>query len=277
MKKSFNIKSYNRLIYLFFCIILVLIGQSFLGDSIKYPFSYVFNPIYVFGSDAGKVVWDWKNALVDASSYIEEYNQMKEDIARLKIENSEKLLDYEEYIALKQHASLLISENRYVEAKILNYKESGEIIINKGKESGIQKGDTVVLGRVFLGVVSDVGQKSSSVRLPFNSSSSFEVVVVPSTIDLNKENRIDSLIKSTGVVIGSVDNIKIENMGINSTVLDGDFVLLRDQRIGEILVLGTLIGVSKNPASTNKNGYVSPIFDYANVLTVFVRIEQQND
>ncbi len=277
MKRRFNIKNYNRLIYFFFCIILVLIGQSFLGDRIKYPFSYAFNPIYVFGNNTGKAVSDWRDALVDASSYIEEYNQMKEDIARLKIENSEKLLDYEEYIALKQHSSLLTSDNRYIEAKILNYKESGEVIINKGKESGIKKGDTVVLGRVFLGIVSDVGQTSSSVRLPYNVSSSFEVVIVPSSIDLNKENRVDSLIKSTGVVIGSVDNIKIENMGINSAVLDGDFVLLRDQRVGEILVLGTLIGVSKNPASTNKNGYVSPIFDYFNVLTVFVRIGQEND
>lgn len=269
-----EIKNYNRFIYLLFCITLLLIGQSFIGESIKYPFSYIFNPIYVFGSDTGGSVSSWRDALVDASSYIDEYNQMKEEIAILKIENSEKLIDYEEYIAFKEHSSMLTSQNKYIEAKILNYKENGELIINKGEDSGIKKGDIVLLGRVYIGTVSSIAISSSLVTLPFNKASSFEVVVVPSSIDLNKGSRIDSFVKSTGVVVGSTDNILIENMGINSNVSDGDYVLLRDERVGEILLLGTLVGVSKNPASTHKNGYVSPMFDASNILTVFIRVEE---
>ena len=119
-------------------------------------------------------------------------------------------------------------------------------------------------------MISDVSLYSSRVRLPLNPSSSFEVIVLPNTVDLNKENRIDSMVKSTGVVIGKSDNILIENMGINSEVKDGDFVLIRDSRVGDILVLGTLLGVSNNPASTNKSGFVSPIFDYGNILNVYI-------
>jgi len=274
MKINKGIKNYNRFIYLLFCIVLLLIGQSFIGESIKYPFSYIFNPIYVLGNKMGGSVSSWRDALVDASSYIEEYNQMKEEIARLKIENSEKLIDYEEYIAFKEHTSMLTSQNIYVESKILDYKEGGELIINKGKNSDIKKGDVVLLGRVYIGTVSNVGLNSSLVTLPFSKASSFEVVVVPSSIDLNKGSRVDGLIKSTGVVVGNADSILIENMGINSNVSDGDYVLLRDERIGEILLLGTLVGVSKNPASTHKNGYVSTVFDASNIITVFVRIEK---
>ena len=72
--------------------------------------------------------------------------------------------------------------------------------------------------------------------------------------------------------MGDLEGIRIENMGINSNVSDGDTVLIRDERVGSILILGTLIGVSQNPASTHKNGFVSPVFDYSNILTVFIRI-----
>ncbi len=273
MKKGNQIKKYTHFIYLLFCIVIVLIGKSFLGESIKYPFSYIFSPVYALGSKTGQSVSNWRNALVDASSYIEEYNEMKEEIARLKVENSEKLIDYAEYISLKEHSAILKSGGSYVESEILSYKDTGEVIINKGSEDGVKKGDIVVIGRVFIGVVSNVELKSALVRLPINSSSSFEVVIVPSTVDLNKESRVDSLVKSKGVVIGDVESIVIENMGINSSVLDGDYVLLRDERVGQILILGTLIGVSKDPASTHKTGFVSPIFDYNSILNVFVKVE----
>lgn len=270
MRKKFDLKSYSKFLYLIFSIILVLLGQTILGDIIKYPFSYVSSPIHAYGSNSGKKVNNWKEALMDASSYIEEFNDMKEEIAKLKVENSEKLLDYDEYLSLKEQSTFVINESKYIQAEIISNTSEGSILINVGKEKGIEVGDIVILGRVYIGMISDVTLYSSRVRLPLNPSSSFEVVVLPGSIDLNKENRIDSLVKSTGVVIGRSDNILIENLGINSDVKDGDFVLIRDSRVGDILVLGTLIGVSNNPASTNKSGFVSPIFDYGNILNIYV-------
>lgn len=270
MRKKFDLKSYSKLIYLIFSIVLVLLGQTVLGDRIKYPFSYIFSPIHVYGSNAGKRVYNWKEALIDASSYIDEFNDMKEEIAKLKVENSEKLLDYDEYLSLKEQSAFIIDEGKYIQAKIISNTEEDSILINVGKDEGIEVGDVVILGRVYIGMVSDVTLYSSRVRLPLNPSSSFEAVVLPGSIDLNKENRIDSLVKSIGVVIGKSDNILIENLGINADVKDGDFVLIRDSRVGDVLVLGTLVGVSNNPASTSKSGFVSPIFDYGNILNVYV-------
>lgn len=273
MKKGNQIKNYSKVIYLFFCIVLVLVGQSFIGEGIKYPFSIIFNPVYVWASNMGSNVDEWKRALLDASSYIKEFKEMKEENAKLKIDNAQRLIEYEEYVSLKENASIVIPEKKYLESNILSYTKEGTLVINRGKKDGIKEGDIVVLGKVFIGTVSDINLNTSLVRLPFNDASSYEVVVIPSNIDLNINNRVDSLIKSSGVVIGSIDNIKIENMGINSNVTDGDTVLIRDERVGEVLILGTLIGVSKNPASTYKTGYVSPIFDYSNILTIFVNIE----
>ena len=56
MKRVNRVKNYNRFIYLLFCIVLILVGKSFLGESIKYPFSFVFNPVYVSASDIGGTV-----------------------------------------------------------------------------------------------------------------------------------------------------------------------------------------------------------------------------
>lgn len=270
MSKEFDSKSYTKFFYLIFSIVLVLLGRTILGDKIKYPFSYMFSPVYVYGSNTGKKVNNWKEALIDASSYINEFNDMKEEIARLKIENSEKLLDYNEYLSLKEQSNFIINNGKYIQAKIISNTTNGSMLINVGTEDGIEVGDIVILGRVYIGMVSDVTLYSSRVRLPLNPSSSFEVVVLPNSIDLNEENRIDSLVKSIGVVTGKSDNILIENLGINSDVKDGDFVLIRDSKVEDILVLGTLVGVSNNPASTNKSGFVSPIFDYGNILNVYV-------
>jgi len=99
---------------------------------------------------------------------------------------------------------------------------------------------------------------------------------MPSTVDWNKEEKIDALIKSTGVVTGDLDKIIIENMGINSNVEEGDLVLIRDDRVGDVLVLGILVNVSSNPASTYKSGEVIGIFDYYSILTVFVRQNGNN-
>ncbi len=244
-----------------------------MGDSIKYPFSIIFNPVYVWGSDIGGNINEWKKALLNASSYIKEYEGIKEENARLKIENAQRLIEYDEYISLKENSSTIVPERKYLESKILSSTDEGTLVINRGKKDGIKEGNTVVLGKVFIGTISDVNTNSSNVLLPFSNASSYEVVVIPSDINLNEMKRVDSLIKSSGVVLGSIENIKIENMGINSNVTDGDTVLIRDERIGDVLILGTLIGVSKNPASTYKTGYVSPIFDYSNILTVFVNIE----
>lgn len=276
MKKKESLKNYSNLFFLFFTVLLVLLGSSSVGGSIKYPFSYLFTPVYVAGNSAGKKISDWNNALLNASSYIEEYNRMKDEIADLKAKSTEQFLNYEEYLSLKQNESILEKENKYVKTKILNYMQDGNIIINSGKDQGINKGDIVLLGRVYIGTVYDVGPVTSLVRLPLSKSSSFEVIVVPSTVDWNKEERIDTLVKSTGVVTGNLDEIVIENMGINSSVQDGDLVLIRDDRVGDVFVLGTLINVSNNPASTYKSGNVSGIFDYFNILTVFVRQNGSN-
>jgi cell shape-determining protein MreC len=214
-------------------------------------------------------VSSWASLLFDASSYIEENRNLKKEILEMKA-NESMIVDLEEYEALKRHKSLLSSSGEYVLAKVLGNSLKGDIYLNVGVQDGIKEGDVVYLGKVFLGVVSAVDRDGSTVRLPTNRESSFEVAILNSTEQ--EETLLDGYVKASGVITGELDSINIENIDINSEVEDGDIVVLRDERIGEILVVGRVVGISKNPASTSKSGFVSPIFNYNNLISVFVKI-----
>lgn len=273
MKGKTVTRKYSHLIYIPICIVVILLGKTSFRDALDTTFSYIFNPIYIFANSTGDSILMWSKALTGASSYIQEYEDMKQEIARLRVENSEKILDYEEYKALKEQNFFIYVDSKYLESKVLRFDTQGDIVINVGRDEGVKEGDVVVLGKAFVGRVFEVSKNSSLVKLPTNKATSLEVIVVDSSIDLNAKNRVDSFVKARGVVKGEVDNIVIENLGINADIKDGDLILIQDERIGEILILGTLIGISKNPASTSKEGFVSPIFDYSNLLIVFVNIE----
>jgi len=77
---------------------------------------------------------------------------------------------------------------------------------------------------------------------------------------------------SRGVMNGSVEGIKVETITMNSDVSDGDIVFVTDSSVGEMLVLGYVVGLSSNPASISRTCFVSTIVDYDTLSKVFVII-----
>ena len=103
MKKDRSEKNYTHFVLLLTSIFLILLGNTKLDSVIKYPFSYIFDPVTFVGNSLGSSVSNCGKALIDASSYIQEYNRMKEEIATLKADRSKEILEYIEYESLKQH------------------------------------------------------------------------------------------------------------------------------------------------------------------------------
>ena len=269
-KTILKIKSLQPILLLFLGLLLLLIGRLPISSYIRVPFAYLFEPVSFVARDISYSVSNWGKALFDASTYIEEYRALKEEVAQLKA-SEEILIDYEQYKALKENSSIIIPEYKYVVSKVLGMSEKGDLYLNTGIKDSVKEGDVVSVGNTFVGVISSVDRSGSLVRLPVNRMSTYEVVIVPA--NLENITNLDGFIKSRAVITGSLDGIRIENIGANAEVSDGDIVVLRDERIGEILIVGRLVALSKNPAATSKSGFVSPSFDYANLLTVFVRIE----
>jgi len=271
MNKTISkIKSLQPILLLLLGLLLLLIGRLPFSSYIRTPVAYIFEPVSFVARDISYSVSNWGKALFDASTYIDEYRALKEEVAELRA-SKEIFIDYEQYNTLKKNSSIIIPEYKYVVSKVLGMSEKGDLYLNTGVKDGLKVGDVVSIGNIFVGVISSLDRSGSLVRLPVNRMSTYEVVIVPANFE-DIEN-LDGYIKSRAVITGSLDGIRIENIGANSEVSDGDIVVLRDERIGDLLIVGRVVALSKNPAATSRSGFVSPSLDYANLLSVFVRID----
>ena len=252
-----------------FVLSLVLIIFSSLGwlDTISSGIGYICDPIYTTSSNIANGMKNFFGTLTEISQFRNEFNDMKLQIAQYEIQDLEYQQLKNENIDLKEQLNLGNNENTYVEGAVLDHIETDFMIINIGLSDNVVNGDIVVLGNSFIGIIMDVGQYTSKVRLPISKSSFLEVYIT--SADENSPQRI----LSKAVVSGSSDGIKIENIGMNSGVQNGDTVVVNDSKVGENLILGKLVGLSEDPATTTRSGYVSPIVDYYDLVNVFVRIE----
>jgi cell shape-determining protein MreC len=244
-----------------FLLILNSIGAL---ESVRNFSSYILDPIYTSASSLANSVDEYVETLVNIKSFREDYNDMKIKIAQYEVDILGSTILKQELDDLKKQLELSNPQDVYLESRILDRVELDSLIINLGSYDNIQRGDVVTLGNSFVGIVSDVNKFTSKVRLPISKSSFLQVNIVRDGTSNN--------ILSKAVVTGSSDGIRIENIGMNSDVENGDIVVTNDSKVGDNLILGTLVGLSEDLSATTKSGYVSPSIDYYDLINVFVRI-----
>lgn len=273
MKKTAQEKSSREYLLVVFSLFAGLF--FFLLDSVGFikwldeAISFVVTPVVYEGDRVGGVGREYLETFVDIKKFREEYNQLKVVMYEKDVENAFYALLEEENDSLKKQIALGNEDQKYIMSKVLSDREYDFIRINKGEKSGVANGDVVVLGNMFVGVVANAGESSSLVRLATSRNSNFEAVVVRGGVEEARLSE-DLDVLSKGVVVGSPDGIRIENMSMNANLQNGDVVVLNDAKVGEYLILGYLVGLSENPAATSRTGYVSPILDYDDLITVFV-------
>jgi rod shape-determining protein MreC len=255
-----------------FVISLILLFATTIGwfRGVKQGVTYVLDPIYSTSSQIAQNIERFFSTLLNISTFREEYNQMKVEIAQYEIENLEYQTLLNENKALKKQLDLKNSEYKYVQAEVLNYIETDYMLINTGQRDGVNRGDIVMLGEAYIGIVIEVGQYVAKVRLPIAKSSFLESYI------LSSDTKSSQKILSRAVVSGSSDGIRIENIGMNSGVENGDTVVVNDSKVGANLILGTVVGLSEDPATTTRTGYVSPAVDYYDLINVFVKSSNDN-
>lgn len=248
--------------------ILVLFLNS-LGTfkGVKSAVSYVLGPIYTTSSNLAISLREFFSTVVNISDFREEYNEMKLQIAEYEIDNLEYQLILDENSDLKDQLDLGNREDKYIFAKVLDHIESEYLIVNQGSKEGVKKGDIAVIGDAFLGIVIESGQYTSKIRLPISKSNFLEAYIISS------DEKDSQRILSRAVINGSSDGIRIENIGMNSGVENGDTVVVNDSKVGENLIVGTVVGLSEDPATTTRTGYVSPAVDYYDLTNLFIRID----
>ncbi len=250
----------------FFLVVLDNIGGlNFLRNGV----SMFFEPISYISNKGGYSVSKYFDTFVRFSEYNKEFNDMKVALLESEIENSSYSLLIEENESLKKQLGIDSNEGEYILAKTLSDDDSNFLKINRGLKDCVKEGSVVSLGNMFVGLVVEVDNRGALVKLPTSKSSYLEVIVLKAE-DIGSDMRN---VLSRGVVVGASDGIRIENIPMDAKVEDGDIVVVSDSKVGNYLVLGSLVSLSQNPAATSRFGYVSPFADYDGLMTVFVRVD----
>ena len=273
-KKAFTLADKN--LFLPIAIVLMLLLIFLDGTKVLQPLrtgvSFLFQPISVDGSDLGSKINKKFGIIAQISKFQKEFNQMKLDMYGKDVNNSYFVVLQEERDALQKQLDLGNKENKYLMAKVLGGERTKSLRLNKGKSDGVNVGDAVSLGNLFLGVVDRVDEYSSKVMLPTAKGSSYEVFITKVGVEQGAVKKDGVQVLSKAVIQGAGDHIRIENISTNSNVEDGDVVVISDPKVGDYLVVGKVVGLSSNPAETSRSGRVEMMLDSRYLMSVFINI-----
>jgi len=264
---------------LIFTIIVILLGVILIslekGNTItflRYPISYSMEPIFLSGESIGDNVSSYFKNFVNLEDIIQENEKLKLQIAQKEIEEASTLEIMTENELLRKQLTLKNTEKEYVIGNIMKSDSIDSLRIDEGTKSGIKVGDVAVVGNFFVGIVEYADELGSRIKLPTSNNSYLGVSILKYNLNNSLDGYLKSKVMSRGVMNGSVEGIKVENITMNSDVSDGDIVFVTDSSVGEMLVLGYVVGLSSNPASISRTCFVSTIVDYDTLSKVFVII-----
>jgi len=269
---SFKKELISTLIVILLGVILVFLEKADIITFLRYPISYSMEPIFMSGERIGDNVSSYFKNFVNLEDIIQENGKLKLQIAQKEIEEASVLEIMNENELLRKQLGLKNKRKEYVIGNIMKNDSIDSLRIDEGTKSGVKVGDIAVVGNFFVGIVEYADELGSRIKLPTSNNSYLGV----SIFKYNSNNALDGYLKnkvaSRGVMNGSVEGIKIENIAMNSDVSDGDIVFVTDSSVGDMLVLGYVVGLSSNPASISRTCFVSTIVDYDTLSKVFVII-----
>lgn len=251
-------------------ILIFLVGVS----NIKIDkISQVGNPFTKFVNSIQNSMVYLKNKLAGNDSFFINVEEMKKENEKLKKENSEleqSLRELEivkaENATLKEYVNLTDKYNEYntkpayvIQSDISNYSKI--IMINVGKNDGIDVNMTVISDKGLVGHVISVTDNTAKVETIIDTSST-----VSCTISTTRDS-----IVARGV-IDSNKNLKATFIPTEANVLEGDNV--ETSGIGGIYPKGIHIGTIKQVVNTknitNRYAIIETAVDFSKLETVLV-------
>jgi rod shape-determining protein MreC len=175
-----------------------------------------------------------------------------------ELENCKELRKQNE--ALKTQLDIDIGEDFELEmARVLGIDREGEaqhIIIDKGSDNGLEKGDPVVLGRILVGEVRDVFDSTSRVRLISNQNSNVSVI--------SEETR------AKGLLHGTLEGLVMEDILENEKIEEGNTIMVWSDDFPNGLVVGEVREVKIVPTSSTKEAVVQSPLNFEDLNYVFL-------
>lgn len=227
------------------------------------------NPIQKVAYTVNTKIKDFVDLCLNFSTVKEENKNLKEENAKLKNE----LLQYsglkEENDQLRKVLSFKDSRDNYdyIATNIIGYSGGNILdgyIVDKGKDSGIEKGMVVIAPDGLVGQVTSVGSNWSIVKTILN-----EDVAVSVKVESTKEN--------TGILRGyreSADKsvAKVENLPMDSNIKPGDKIVTSG--LGQIypkdIMIGTVKSVEEDKVNVMKNAIIEPTVNFNKLEELFI-------
>ncbi|MBD3329427.1 hypothetical protein GF357_02940 [Candidatus Dojkabacteria bacterium] len=209
------------------------------------------------------------------------YNELLLENISLKTQLALVKKYYDENEALRRQLNLGNTEADLLLAEIIGvdqYTGQDHIILNKGERDGVKEGQTVVLGNVYIGLVTDTEEQYCKVRVPRSGESYLKVKVVPIELDSvmveeMQQDMIGGISKyADGVAIGSSTGIKVENVAVTYPLAEGQSVIVADEKVSDWLFLGSVTEVSEGPASTSKSCYIKRPINSSELKFVYIQL-----
>jgi rod shape-determining protein MreC len=240
-------------------------------------------PIIYGSNKIATGVNDTTKSISQISTLRQDNSELMLRLAELESENLETSLLLEENALLQSQLKLGRSDQKLVEAQVLAgaaNKARDHLLINKGLRDGIQKGDVVAIGNIYVGTVVSVEEYSSKIALPSSKTSLIEVFITEgssndqdSSVDVLKEKYSNGEILSKlfkGVALGQSSGVIVENISTQASIEIGDGVIINDPDVNQFLYLGEISDLVDDPAATQKNAFVKSPFNYDDLSYVFV-------
>ncbi|OPF52767.1 rod shape-determining protein MreC [Clostridium baratii] len=195
-------------------------------------------------------------------SLTEENAKLKKELLEysgLKAQNDElrKVLDFED--SRKNY--------NYIATNIIGYSGGNILdgyIVDKGSNSGIQKGMIVIASNGLVGQVTNVGTNWSIIQSILN-----ENIAVSVKVESTKEN--------TGILRGYRDSngtsvCKVENLPMDSQIKEGDTIVTSG--LGQIypkdIMVGKVKSVTEDKVKVMKSAVVEPAVDFNKLESLFI-------
>lgn len=262
-------KKYLKIIIAIVSVFVVLVVLSTVGDNpVQRTLYTIMSPIYSAGEKIVTPIRKFANNVKKANSYEEEIETLKKQVNDLKIENR----SLEDYITENKRLKELLglkdgmTESKTVAARVISYEPNSwydTVVINRGENAGISKGNAVITGLGVVGKVVQTGKNWAKVSTLINISDSVGV-------KLSRTGDIG--VVSGDALLAENKLCKLEYMSNGKNLIPGDVLLTSG--LGGIypsdLTVGKITQIKSDSAGNLEYAVVEPSVDFSALYEVLV-------
>lgn len=281
MRKIFSSRTVVTMIIAFIVIIGLITGSNWLAKRTNTP------PfIQRFGNDlAGGVsriiavpttaIGRTANSIGNLLDTFEENRTLKSKLDQFAQDKVRLQTVEEENRSLKKQLGLQATLTDYKTVSAVTISRSpttwqSQLVINKGRNTGLKKGMPVLSGAGIIGRISEVNTTNAKVALISDTSEDanrFAITIKGGSGDVN------------GIVTGfnrEKNQLIMGQVTSDSTIKSGD--LVETSGLGGVIPAGLYVGkvarVTKDDYGLSKRIYIEPAADLGNITTVMVAVSQ---